>query len=713
FVSEEYGHARLGVIDPGKDSARIIVEMDQRGEYSAVPRRTGALSTTPLTREVLSKEPIIVGDDGHSLTLPLVATDDQLIGVVQFINPHEAAQLPNNKLRALRSLADQMTTSLQNRFLLQQMEDGLKETRALYQAISALLSSDDTLQMLEVLYDLVADDADYVSLVSLAYDNSGEKLVSFRLEGVITAQGAEPLGTDLVDLVGLQGLQNYQAGWGPQVSLIEYAEHPNQILLVRPLLDYYKSQTPPVEIESNLTIPVIEEGVLRQLVSISYRQARIFDHATRRLFNAIRDQMTVVMQNQRLIQNTRTSAAQLGSQVRVLQTLNELSVSLSSANDEKLLLDEACKALYTALRLDHVGITMLNADGASATVASDYPSYNLVGLVIEDTNELQVQIRNSRAPIYLQEVSTAPGLAEASRQELSKIGIHTMLLLPLLDSTDRYLGAAGLEFSEPGHEFTPEMIDIGRNIAAQTAVALQSIREVKKTQSQASQLQQLARFSQVLQAQLDVSSILDTLIAEAPKILSLNHISVMLYDSTANKLRLVVQYNNGQIFKLARSGNVINEGTTAGQAWATREFVHVNNLRQDQALVHTFNSQMISVMSGPMFARGVPLGVIEISSMTPYAYSDIDLIIFRQLISLVGVAQENAETYMQSQRLAQSKALVNEISNRIQQQTDLTSIMDVTVSELGRALGARRAKVRLGQQSDIDASHANDKTEQW
>lgn len=709
FVHDEYSHARLGIIDPSKDTARIIVDMDHSGDYTFVPRRTGALSTTPLTREILSGEPIIISDDGHSLTLPLKATDDHLIGVVQFINTQAPVELPPNRLRALRGLADQMSTGMQNRTLIQQMEDGLKETRNLYQAISALLAAEDIPQVLEVLYDLVAEDADYISLVSLGYDVVSADIISYRLEGYVTIEGAHQSRQELAEVIGLDYLRDFKASWGPQSNFIEFAETVDQMVISRPIVEYYKTMEPPLNVESNITIPIIEDGMMIQMVSISYTAQRVFDSATRRLFNAIRDQMTIVLQNQRLIRDTRVNAARLGSQVRVLQTLNQLAINLSSARDEKTLLDEACQAYYNALRLDHVGITMLNADGASATVISDYPSQNLDGLIIEDTNELQIKIRDSRVPIYLPDVANAPGLAEVSRQELSKIGIKTMLLIPLLDSSDKYLGAAGLEFYQQGREFTTEMIDIARTISAQVAVALQSIREVEKTQRQARQLQQLALFSQQLQTQLDVPAILDTLVKEASKILQLDHISVMLYDSTVDKLRLVLQYNNGQIFRVPNSGITISEGTTAGTAWSRREFIQVSDLRKTTELVHTFNSQMLSVISGPIFARGIPLGIVEVSSLTPYAYSDTDFIIFRQLVSLIGVAQENAETYTQSQRLARSKALVNEISNRIQQQNDLDSIMNVTVAELGRALGASKARMRLGQQPN----DLHDESEQW
>jgi GAF domain-containing protein len=102
-----------------------------------------------------------------------------------------------------------------------------------------------------------------------------------------------------------------------------------------------------------------------------------------------------------------------------------------------------------------------------------------------------------------------------------------------------------------------------------------------------------------------------------------------------------------------------------------------------------------------IFSRGVALGVVEIASKGATTYSETDVVIFKQVVNQIGIAIENAQAYMQSQRIARSKALVNEISTQLQRQVDIDSILNVTASELGRALGARRARIRLATQSDV------------
>jgi GAF domain-containing protein len=86
----------------------------------------------------------------------------------------------------------------------------------------------------------------------------------------------------------------------------------------------------------------------------------------------------------------------------------------------------------------------------------------------------------------------------------------------------------------------------------------------------------------------------------------------------------------------------------------------------------------------------------EIGSLQDSAFSATDVAAFRQMTNQLAVAYANAETYSQSQRLARNKVQANEIIAHMQQQADVNAILHVTAQELGKALGAKRARIRLG-----------------
>ena len=81
-------------------------------------------------------------------------------------------------------------------------------------------------------------------------------------------------------------------------------------------------------------------------------------------------------------------------------------------------------------------------------------------------------------------------------------------------------------------------------------------------------------------------------------------------------------------------------------------------------------------------------------------FEQVQPFLFRQMTDQLAVAIENAEAYTQSQRQARNEALVNDIATRLQRQTDVQSMLDITLSEMGKALGARRARIRLATPAD-------------
>jgi GAF domain-containing protein len=618
----------------------------------------------------------------------------------------ESVSLPRNTLLALRSLTDQMTTSLLNRDLLEQTEENLQETRILYDANRALLEAGDPVDALQAIFDVVAPNAQFISLVSIGYDMLTKKINSFRLEARATMNGSERLDQELVHAIGAKQLDQFQVDWQQRGAEIDFAENLANDHFMRPVLDFYKNQD--MDIQSNITIPIIDEGMIIQYLNVAFAEPQTFDRITRRLYKAVRDQMSIVLQNQRLMRDTRTSAAQLGNQVRVLQTLNQLAINLSTFQDETALLNEAAQALYNALGLDHVGIMLLNPDGVTGKVVGEYPAHNFIGMQVADTDELQIHIRKDRVPIYIPSIEQEKNLSANSREEFKRLGIKTLLLIPLFDANEQFFGSVGLEFYQEGREFTSEMTDVARTITAQLVVALQNVRQVRRIQQQADQLQQLANFSQTLQTKLELDSILEAVAEAVPTILQLDHMSVMIWDNHTGKMQVILEVKDGKTLREPRKLPQELNITTAGQAWANRQFVHIANLTKNPDLSYTLQAAMLDVMSAPIFSRGITLGIIEVGNQEAYSYSDVDLLVFRQLVNQLEVALENAEVYMQSQRVARSKALVNEISSLIQKQADLDSILNVTINELGKALGAKQARVRLGT---LDNDH--EKTERW
>jgi GAF domain-containing protein len=173
--------------------------------------------------------------------------------------------------------------------------------------------------------------------------------------------------------------------------------------------------------------------------------------------------------------------------------------------------------------------------------------------------------------------------------------------------------------------------------------------------------------------------------------------SIALRDEEDGILRTAALYANGENYLTLVNGTpVLTTGSIVGRAWEQREFLHIPNVMQEPGLIAGETPELHSLMVMPMYSHARGLGVVTVGCEYPYAYTETDVVVFQQMAGVLAAAIENAVTYTRSQRQAKNEGLVNDISGRLQQQVDIESMLNVTMNELGKALGARRARIRLG-----------------
>jgi GAF domain-containing protein len=613
------------------------------------------------------------------LILPLLTSGQRLLGMIHITGSHPV-EIALDRMRALNTLVEQVAVVLENRDLLRQTESSLQEARTLYNTNRDLLEAQDAMGVLTALQRHLAPDTLSISLFRVNWNESATEIDSVVLEGFLSDTVKQ---TDQADL-------NAMVTQGEKIELIDDIE---ALLKTRPELAYFSDQGA----RSLAIFPIQEEGRLLSQVNIAYRSERTFDTRTRRLFDAIRDQVTVVLQNQQLLRDTRTFAANLSNQVRVLQTLNQLAATLSATQDEQTLMDTTCEALHTALRGDHISLALLNLDGQSSKVVSEYPKRGAVGTGISAENPIQTRLREAHRSITITNQTAEPDQLQAARGLVGNLGMNALLLLPLLDTRAGYIGSISMGVEREGYTFTEDQIDIARTITSQIAVSLQNIRLLQSTQHQATQLEQIATFSRAVQQTLDVAELLEIGLTNIGRIISADHMSVLINDTLTNRLRMVAwKEDTDEVQVNMQGGPVVDlEGTTAGRVWESKQSIFITDLQAEKDLTFTHRDDVRTVMASPIRTRGVIIGIIELGHTRPDAYQTMDNTVFRQIVNQLAVAIENAESYAQSQRLAKSKALVNEISSQLQRQTEIDRLLGVTMHELGKALGARRARIRL------------------
>lgn len=587
----------------------------------------------------------------------------------------------------LRLVADQLTVTIENRNLLKRTEAIVEELGILQDINQELLEAGDIQGMLEVIKAYVGHDANNLYYLEMTYDED-DALSDIHIRYQFDASGRlESTNISLRPLSDLSGLTTY---WERISSGLEIIEDFDDLRQKAPIVALLQSQN----IKSMVTIPIFDMGQRTEQISIVWNKQRRFDDLDLRLFRAIQTQFTILRQNQKLLRSAQISAARLGIQVRLLRTLNSYTSDINNLGDEKRILDLTAQVFCDALGADHVGIAIIEPSGELATVVAEYPGQAAIGLKVEANRGAMLLLKRSSQAILVRDIANDERLEPQSRAALQSLGVRSVLFLPLLDREKRLFGSIGLDILREGYQFDSDAIEMAQTLATQAGIAVQKARLQQQTERRNTQLQAVADFSRAVQSARETLVVLQNASRTARRILPTDLMSIILKDHD-DQFRYQWLYQHGADTPRAQLP-ALSLGHSLYEAVLQKsETLYIYDLSLHQ-IQHPLDSSLRSSVLVPLMMRGTIVGAIEIGAKEAYAYNETDVSVLQQFASLIIAAIENARSYEQALRLAEYKAQSNEIAARLQQQMDMESLLHITAGELGKALGARRARIRLG-----------------
>lgn len=712
FIGGGYPQFHLGMVAPhtgpsDNPSLTIVVEGDAAGiravERSAnladYPAYEALIALEALHIEDIHDDPFLNDAERAALAarrirslviVPLVANQQQT-GLIYFAHTMPTTVSPA-RLRALRSLADQLAVVLENKSLLRSTAETLAETRVLYEINRAMVGAQDMLDVLRLLREHLAPEAASITHLRVQYTDGDltDIVARHRLSGDEEQVIDLPLSRSLPPA----DIPRVLAGWAGSGERVQFQTDVAQLAADDPVRRLSQHHN----FGSYITLIFADDNTPRDLISVAFNEPQRFSERTRRLYEAITDQIAIVMQNQQLLLDTQVAADQLGRQVRVLETLNLLATNTNLLRDEKSLLAQSIEAIVRALEVQHGAVLLLNPGGQSGSIVSEHPHVGMVGERISASDHMLLHhAQTSTSAIYNRDADDLPANVRTWMERWQ----HTMLmLLPLVVRGDT-IGLVTVACSDDRRFFTTELKNTAQTMIAQVGIGLQNIRLLTDTQRRAEQLQRIANFGQAVQATLEVGTVLNIMLVESVQTLAIDWLEIGLYDTAHNAPRRVALFENGRsTINLASNHLIDTDSGAVGTAWAAQEFTYLPDEHEPRRTNRGDRLELRSLLVAPLRSRGRLLGLLVVGSVRPYAYGETDIVVFQQMINQLSVALDNAETYAQSQRVAKNEALVNDIATRLQQQNDLAAMLEVTVTELGQALGARRGRIRLHLEPD-------------
>lgn len=686
----------------------------QSRSVAALVTVEGPVTVDPLPRTDLLPTPAQIGillrglpitpniDDAGDMTLQELAPrdltwaasfalrmDDQVLGTLDIFHTRPC-KLTAEETDAFAMLADQIAAATRQRHLLGQTQSALDQTRTLYEINRAILGAQDTLDILRTLRQHFEPDALLVSHFSATYD-SNSRIQDVTIDFMSLLNDEQVTAIRLSDFLSASAVAQLNDTWNSGSETVSFVEDLDAPGINDPLVELAHQYN----LRSYALVSLREGGLVREAIGIGFDKPQVFDERRQRLYQAIADQISIVLQNYRLLHEAQVSASEYSRQVRLLQIINQLATTISSSQDEKTLLDTSCRALVEATGLDHSSIALVTPAATASQVLSEHPLRGTVGVQIPlADNAAYETLRTTRQPLIITDVDGDTSLPAAYKHLLQRAGVRALVMIPLI-TVDRLVGSISVDVYTTEKPITPEIVDTALSVAAQVELGIQNIRLLAEAQRRAEQLQRITAFSQSVQATLDLPTIFNNMLAESVQMLPQDRMSIGLYDASRDALRVVAEHSGGQTQVNADGGELIPISGHIATAWNNREMLHIPDLfkLRDHS---DADSDIRDWMVAPIMVHGRMLGLVNVGSIRPYAYSDTDEALFQQMVTQLAVAIENVEAYTQSQRMVKNESLLNTISTQLQNQMNIEQMMDITAHELGKALGARRARIRFG-----------------
>src|SRR5882724_11791259 len=247
---------------------------------------------------------------------------------------------------------------------------------------------------------------------------------------------------------------------------------------------------------STIIVPMLREGRAIGAISVTHRDLAAFSDKRVQLLKTFADQAVIAIENVRLFKELEARTGELTQSVEKLTALGEVSRAVSSTLDVETVLDsivsrasqlaggDACSIFEYDEAAEQFELRATHNDDTAFVEA-------LRAAPLRKGEGLMGRAAEMREPIQIPDI-TQPGVYQSSvRDTLIRFGYRALLAVPLLRE-DQIIGSLSFNRKVPG-EFPPEVVDVLKTFATQSALAIQNARLFREIADKSAQLEAASR----------------------------------------------------------------------------------------------------------------------------------------------------------------------------------------------------------------------------
>jgi len=450
--------------------------------------------------------------------------------------------------------------------------------------------------------------------------------------------------------------------------------------------------------KSWLGVPLLAQGEsIGALIIQNLENEHAFDENDLQFLTSVANQVSGTINNVRILEESRQTALQF-------ETAAEIARDISSSLDLDELLKKAVDLIRSRFDFYHASVFLKDAPGEFVVIREatgeagaqmkraghrlGVGSKSIVGFVAGNGERLIVNDTTRDATYY------ANPLLPHTRSEAA---------LPLKIG-DRIVGILDVQ-STQSYAFAEENLRILQILSDQLAIAVVNSELFAETQEHLAQHRLLHHITTTAASGTTLDEALQSAINGLQVTLGGDRVSILLADREKKFLEIKAAIGYAEeVFNLS----IPVESGITGWSATHRRTLRVNNVLEDPRYIEGSASTR-SELAIPLIYRSELLGVLNVESEQANAYTESDEELLGTLGGSLAAIIANARLLEQIRTQAERERILFEITDKIRRTTDVQTILATTVSELTRATGANRARIRIGlDQANNQPQRVND-----
>jgi len=243
---------------------------------------------------------------------------------------------------------------------------------------------------------------------------------------------------------------------------------------------------------SLLIVPMHREGAVLGAISVSRSEPGSFSDRHVELLQTFADQAVIAIENARLLGELQARTAQLTRSVEELTALGEVSRALSSTLDLETVLSTIVTRANQLAGTDTCSVFEYDEQAEEFHLRA---THNLDEEVVALTRRTPIRkgegalgrMAVTREPVQIPDIAREDAYRGPLRDLLLRTGWRALLAIPLLRE-DHLIGGLAVNKETPG-EFAPEIVELLKTFATQSALAIQNARLFREIEAKSRELE--------------------------------------------------------------------------------------------------------------------------------------------------------------------------------------------------------------------------------